>query len=193
MKNFLHLTQSCYAKNFLAKNGITRTHMLSDYLSSEHFCKKNILKENIVAYNPKKGVEFTSRIISKLDDIKFVPIQNMTATEVAQLLESSKVYIDFGEHPGKDRIPREAAMANAIVITGRKGSADYIEDVFIFDKYKFLESEKSIEEVGILIRDVFDNFDCHYDNFEDYRDKIRSEKSVFEEQVRSVSKFIFDV
>ncbi|ASJ97326.1 hypothetical protein [Shewanella marisflavi] len=192
MQQFTHLTQSFYARKFLEKNGIERSYMLSDYLSSEHFLEVNEVKENIVAFNPKKGVDFTASVISKLNDISFVPIQNMSAKEVSHLLARSKVYIDFGEHPGKDRIPREAAMADAVVITGRKGSADYKEDVYICDEYKFLESQESIDNIGTLIRNVFDNFNEHHSKFEDYRNNIRSEKALFKKQVRDFSKLIFD-
>lgn len=51
-------------------------------------------------------------------------------------MDESMIYIDFGEHPGKDRIPREAAMRDLIVITGRDGAAVNDVDVSIPKKYK---------------------------------------------------------
>lgn len=55
-------------------------------------------------------------------------------------MSKSKVYIDFGNHPGKDRIPREAAISGCIVITGKRGAAAFAEDVCIPETYKFDES-----------------------------------------------------
>jgi len=36
---------------------------------------------------------------------------------------SRKLYVDFGKHPGKDRMPREAAVHGCCIITGRRGAA----------------------------------------------------------------------
>ena len=35
----------------------------------------------------------------------------LLTTTLRDLFGSSKLYIDFGEHPGRDRIPREAAAS----------------------------------------------------------------------------------
>jgi len=34
-------------------------------------------KKDIVAYNPKKGIEITKKIIKKCKNINFIPIENM--------------------------------------------------------------------------------------------------------------------
>ena len=51
----------------------------------------------------------------------------------------SKVYIDFGNHLGKDRIPREVA-SGCCIITGKTGADKYKEDVYIGEKFKFDEA-----------------------------------------------------
>ena len=51
----------------------------------------------------------------------------MTPEQVVDLMSESKVYIDFGNHPGKDRIPREAVINGCCVITGVRGSARFKE------------------------------------------------------------------
>ena len=40
-----------------------------------------------------------------------------------------QVYIDFGHHPGQDRLPREAAACGCLVVTGTRGSAGFHADV----------------------------------------------------------------
>ena len=37
-----------------------------------------------------------------------------------------QVYIDFGHHPGQDRLPREAVQCGCVVITGTRGSGNQI-------------------------------------------------------------------
>lgn len=192
MKNYKHLTQSDYGLSFLKGLKVNDAFVLTDYLNDAHL--NNVVdvvkKQNIVAYNPKKGVVFTKSIIKSNPHIEFFPIQNMTAVQVGELLNRSKVYIDFGEHPGKDRIPREAAMAKCVVITGLRGSAKNKIDVPIDDRYKFDENNDSLYDIGELISDVFDDFDDHCKNFDDYREIIKSEKKVFAEQVKNFIELI---
>ena len=67
---------------------------------------------------------------------------------------TAKVYVDFGNHPGKDRIPREAALCGCRVVTNLRGAAAYREDVELDDCLKFDESvppEIIVNEVNTLI------------------------------------------
>lgn len=177
----LHLVQSYYAKAFLERRGIRNIAYLSDYLNDDFLSIETPLdaKENIVAYNPKKGYEFTKRIIAFDDSLQFVPIQNMTREEVVRLLQKAKVYIDFGNHPGKDRIPREAAMLNCCVITGKKGAAGYEEDVAIDEKYKFADTNGNIAQIVEMIKKCVNDYDDAIEDFEAYKKRIAGEKNVF--------------
>ena len=151
----LNLCQSFYAVDFVKNMGIPKKKIayLSDYINDLYIkdIKKNNKshRSNIVLYNPKKGYTFTKKLIKYCQDRKcnwkWVPLINMTNAEVKSYLENCKVYIDFGNHPGKDRFPREAAISGCCIITGKKGAAAYYEDVPIPDQYKF--------------QDIKDNFD----------------------------------
>jgi hypothetical protein len=187
LKRYRHFAQSQYAQKFLSRFGI-RSALLTDYLSNEHLKEKQSGGErrNLVLFNPKKGKEVIDRLRTLNPDIEFRPLQNMTNTEVAELLSQAKVYVDFGNHPGKDRFPREAAMAGAVVITGRRGAAAFFGDVPIDNKYKIDESKPGFEtSFRTLIGDVFENFDLHARNFEQYRTMIRQEPDVFLRQVHA--------
>ncbi len=177
-----HLVQSFYAKDFLKKANIRKPiYFLSDYLN-ENFLKikTNISeKKDIVAYNPKKGFFFTKKIIKAAPNIKFIPIINMARDEVIKTLQIAKVYIDFGNHPGKDRLPREAAILNCCVITGKKGAAKYYEDVPIPNEYKFDDKVENIPKIINKIRDCFSNFEKRYKDFDSYRDIIKQEPKKF--------------
>ncbi len=189
-RRLVHFTQSRYAEVFLAKAGISSA-PLTDYLGSDHLARPSNMdaaaKENIVAFNPKKGYKKTMALIDAYPHIQFIPIQNMTPMQVAEFLGRSKIYIDFGHHPGKDRPPREAAMAGCCVITGRKGSAHHYEDMPIPDKYKLDDSCKAyLECFGALAEKVFENYDDHSKDFDGYRTRILKEQDVFKQQVRQI-------
>ena len=116
-------------------------------------------------------------------ELKWTPIENMTSDEVADLCKKSKVYIDFGNHPGKDRFPREAAISGCCVITGNKGSAKYKEDVRIDNNYKFDDIEKNIPKIINEIKKCLEHYEIETLKFEDYRRYIESEEKIFEKDI----------
>jgi len=161
---------------------------LSEYLNEDFLKTQTDLtkKENIVVYNPKKGFDFTKKIINKAKDVKFVPLINMSRDEVIKTLQKAKVYIDFGNHPGKDRIPREAAILGCCVITGKRGSAAFFEDVPISDEYKFNDTEKNILAIVDKIKDCLENYEERYKDFEYYRQIIKNEPQKFLENLKKI-------
>jgi hypothetical protein len=177
----LNLCQSHYAMDFLKRNGIENRGFLSDYLSQEHLDRpvSGKPRENIILYNPAKGRQFTARLMRLAPDLNFTAIRNMTREEVADIMGRAKLYIDFGNHPGKDRMPREAALQGCCVVTGRRGSANYEGDVPIPDEFKFREGVDREAAIVAKIRQICSNYDAESKKFDPYRDIIRSQKTVF--------------
>jgi len=113
-------------------------------------------------------------------------IINMTRKEVIETLQRAKVYMDFGNHPGKDRLPRESAILGCCVITGKRGSARYFEDVPIPEQYKFEDKEESIPTIVERIRDCLENFEERYKDFDYFRQVIREEPKKFLEDLKKI-------
>jgi hypothetical protein len=183
-----HLAQSRYAELFLQENEFGRIERLSDYLNRcfiESSGTPSVRRDQVV-YNPKKGVAFTLDLKARARDIAFVPLEKMTPAEVARTLRESKVYIDFGKHPGKDRIPREAAISGCCVITGRAGAAANPEDVPIPEEYKFAAERERIPEILARILECLANFEACSAEFKPYRQKIRGEEGEFEADVQRI-------
>ena len=181
--SILHLAQSHYAMELLKIAGVKRKHFLSDYLR-EDFCTQNVdfsgrNRENIILYNPKKGYETTQKIISAAPELNFVSLSDMTPPQLRDLMQKSKIYIDFGHHPGKDRLPREAALQGNIIITGNKGAAAFDEDLPILPKYKLDQSNLDINEVVSLIKTCLQDYDKHIQDFSYYRQWIKLDKEKF--------------
>lgn len=185
----VHFFQSYYAADFARSKGVKEDALfyLSDYINDMYIKPINTTgRENIVAYNPKKGIEFTRKLISSAPDISWVPIVNMTNEEVRNLLDRAKIYIDFGNHPGKDRIPREAAISGCCIITDLKGAAAYEQDVPIPSKFKFDDSDENIPKVIKEIRNCLENYENVTHEFDEYRLFIKGEKQRFEECVKKI-------
>lgn len=188
----MHLCQSYYSLDYLLKLGLPKSKckFLSDYVNQSYLNNYGSLrhpKENIVLYNPKKGMKFTRKLIeSSNKDLEWKPLINMTNGEVQSLMEKAKVYIDFGEHPGKDRIPREAAISGCCVITDKQGSAAFYNDVPIMDEFKFSREEKNIPRILDKIYDCLEYYDENSKKFKYYRSYILREKSQFKNDVKEV-------
>ena len=186
-KNVIHFYQSEYARNFLEKSGMTNIYRLSDYLNNEYL---NIdiytERKDVVLYNPKKGFKFTEKLIKAAPDLNWVPLQNMTTEQVKDTLLHSKVYIDFGNHPGKDRFPREAAACGCCVITGKRGSAKFHEDVPIDEEFKFDEKKASLKDIIAKIKQCLIDYDNQSKKFNGYRDFIKGEYKTFQDDVKSI-------
>jgi hypothetical protein len=182
LQGYDHFCQSYYAFEFF--NGILpRRSLLGDFtdLPLDGFKEPTPYKENQVLYNPKKGYEIMEWFIQQFPEIEWIPIQNMTKEEVTALMVNSKVYVDFGNHPGKDRIPREAALCGCIVLTNREGSAAFSEDVGLPDKYKFDKPLAEHAKIVALIRDIFLN----YPNQQlTYYETVQNEYGAFQEQIK---------
>lgn len=183
----LHLCQSYYSIEFLREHGYDRLDVdniieLSDYINDDYFNYDNLDKHNVVAVNPAKGKELIEIFIEQNPDLKIINLSNMTRQEVINSLKKCKVYIDFGHHPGKDRIPREARLLNCVVFVNRKGAAVNTVDISLGDYYKF----DDFTNLRSMIEDVFENYDDHLQNQEDYKDLILEEKENFFSQAKNV-------
>jgi len=188
LKKYHHISQSYYAKEYLNKRGI-KSYFLGDYISNEFYSQNTlkVIKEDFVLFNPKKGYKFIEKLINFCPDIKFIPIQNMTPEEVNNILSRAKLYIDFGRHPGKDRIPREAVLNKCCIITNMMGSAGNDIDLPIPRDYKFMRIDyNSLKKIRNLIEKVFSDYDFENIKFNRYRDLIEKEKTEFNKNCQDI-------
>jgi hypothetical protein len=191
--NVVHAAQSEYAASYLATCGIESI-MLSDYLgetiSQSAQNEAHTHKEDIIVYNPEKGIKYTTEIIDRMPQVQFAALKEMTPGEVGSLLKRSKIYIDFGSHPGKDRIPREAALHGCCVVVGRRGSANFDKDVAIPAEYKRSVEPFDSREVAALLNSILQEYPVRRADFDGYRERIRLEEQVFDMELSALANWI---
>lgn len=188
-RNVIHFVQCYYVKDFVQNKleiPSNKIHYLSDYLNTEFQHGNADYKEDIILYNPKKGMDYTKLLMEAAPDFKWVAIENMTPAQVSKIMHLAKVYIDFGTHSGKDRIPREASASGCCIITNRHGSAAFTEDVPIPDTYKFENEYQQISEVIAMIQDIFLHYDTHIKSFGKYRLTIKRAEQEFDKDVKNI-------
>lgn len=183
-KELIHFVQSYYARDHVRDRlGVDedRLYYLSDYINTGFLNIENDShREDIVLFNPRKGYERTSSLIRNSDyHIKWQALAGIIPDRIPEVLQRAKVYIDFGNHPGKDRFPREAVACGCRVITGRRGSAANDHDVPLAGQLKI--SDDSEDGVILnIIKWLFENYDRSEGLYEDYIRMIKEEVHEFE-------------
>ena len=188
----MHFYQSDYAREFLAKNRARNVYPLFDY-TDEIFlesAKMNInAKKDQIAFFPRKGAELARELITAAPGLHLAPIENMSRTQVKETLENSAIYIDFGHHPGKDRVPREAAVSGAVVLLHDKGAGSIFADHPLDRDYLFSLADIRDGRLLSRINEILANYGEHFARQRYYRHKVRLEKEEFCQQVKT---FFFD-
>ena len=182
-----HFTQSDYAYNFI-KNKFSYVENLSDFIRKDLFNNLKFSinnKENIICYNPKKSNKFMD-FLMRNSNFKFIPLINLTNEGIIDALKKSKIYMDIGSHPGKDRLPREAALLGNCIITNKKGSAGNPKDLSIPSEFKFKENFTNLDKINNKIKKIFDDYDNEIEKFKDYLNSISKEENNFKNQIRNI-------
>jgi hypothetical protein len=180
----LHLFQSDYAAEHGRSLGLPGE-MLTDYLNPRFMeldgTSSLAHKDRCIAVNPAKGRPLLDRFMAENPDIEVRLIRGLDREGVIDLLASSMVYVDFGHQPGRDRPPREAAMAKCVVFAHNQGAATRWRDMCLPSRYKF----DSIDGLGDRVREVLDSQESvltHFDCQREYRAWIRdAERNFFDE------------
>ena len=181
-KDIIHLHQSEYAKHHLLAHGAKYIYQMTEYISNPPNPDNSINRSIDVLFNPLKGVHYTDAIRKRSGAaIQFRPIGagpegsiRISPDEVRGLLLRAKVYMDFGPHPGMDRLPREAALAGCLVVTNQEGAAQYHEDVPLPAKYKVRVFDP--EAIHKLLKDLLENVETRNSDLEEYRAWIQGQK-----------------
>lgn len=146
----------------------------------------DIKKENIITYNPKKGLEVIESFKNELPQYTWIPLKGMTREEMRDLLRKTKLHVDFGYFPGRDKIPREALVSGCCLLTGRGGTAEFAEDLGIPNKYKLHPNEQKQEIIIPLIVQIMTDFEEVRDEFMPFREFVMTEKDRMIDDVKKL-------
>lgn len=193
----IHAYQSEYARQYVSERGASRCYALFDYVNDFYRGQSVEVGEklNIVSFNPRKGFEIAKHIVGAMcHAYAFAPLAGMTREQVRRLLRLSKVYIDFGSHPGKDRIPREAALMGNCIVVGKLGAAANELDVPIPAELKFdIAVDRQAGKISLDLGAIVSRIDHLMKNYEEsvrclegYLSGIDKEKEEFDQQTRAL-------
>ena len=180
----IHLAQSAYAYAHIRSIGVDNPMFLTDWLNIDPVQSENKCYD--IAVNPAKGADLIDSFINLNKDLNVIKLSGMPKTDVINNLCNTKVYIDFGHHPGMDRIPREASMCNAVVFVKRAGAAVYEQDVPLDEGFKF----DSVEQVSDKARQALSEYDYFVSGQSKYRAWCFNSRNKFKQEVLNLLSII---
>lgn len=191
LSHIQHFSKARYDREVLDEFSFAYKNLCSpinDLYISQRNPSRDKPREDIILYNPKKDHHIAEGLARKHKNLTFVPLQGLNRTQLHRTYHRAKVYIDFGRHPGKERMPREAAVSGCCIITGMRGSAANDEDVPIPRQYKHdIDAPDAFDRIAQQIMSIFQNYERHSLDFEHYRTEIIEEPM---KQVRDLSSLL---
>lgn len=190
--NAVHLAQSEYARHFLSVRGVDAA-LVGDYISPTFIARAERLipatKLDSVLYNPDSSDRLTPQLIEASTGVlQWVPVSGLSQDDVAELMAYSKVYVDFGSHRGRTRVPREALAAGCCVVSGRRGAAGNDLDLVLPEGFVF--DEDAPDAVGHVLNRIalaVMEFRPTSFDFMPAREAVRAERERFASQVAAAT------
>jgi hypothetical protein len=187
--HFTHVTQSEYAWSFLADRKRLPPTMLSDFTARQAHVSaygRSTSERGGVTYNATKADYITRQVAELCPDVEFIPIRGMAQDQVYETLGRSSIYLDLGAHPGKDRIPREAALAGCVVSVALRGAGAYSADVPIPFDHKVRLDGNMVENAVGTVQAVLKDRAGSFARQSSYRSAISREQTVFDAEVNAI-------
>jgi hypothetical protein len=175
-----HIAQTFRVHVLLREKGARRIVDVVDYVDPR-FTGTKPNRHNVVfrvAYNPKRigAADLANRFFDDNTDIPACPIIGMSREEVHETLRQTMIYVEFGNNPGSDRLPREAASVGCIVLAKNAGGSSYFEDMPIDAEFKFSEQDVRSGRLAQLIRTIAGDPAPYFEAQEFYRSCLRLQR-----------------
>jgi hypothetical protein len=200
----IHILQSYYVYNFLTNFAKTlKMFFLHEPLEDDYlnFSISKDSKEDIVTWNTRKAYPITLKVIKALkkNKVHVVDLENVGKGNMINILAKSKIFIDIGIHPGRDRPPREAVVLGNIAVVNNHGGCFYYDDCMIEQPFKvdcYTESRCNIDpkKVAEDILHYMENYEYYYKKyFTKFRDYILEEPKLYQKEIEQLAKILSEL
>jgi len=187
----LHIAQSHYAKNFLETMGISHDNIIlvREPIGDEFLDVANKVdlnnKKNIIAWNSRKTYPLTLKLVKLLErKYKVFNLSNVGKNNMIKILTNSKIFIDIGFHPGRDRPVREAVALWNIAVINNHGGYHLREDCPVPEEFKINCPQDhscriDVNEVYKSIISWITEYNYYINMFKEMKDYILSEPKLY--------------
>lgn len=189
----VHVAQSAYAQEQVRARWGQPVRLLSDYTvlsaaqGSNHDGRLDSGEEPTVAFNPAKGgavIEKVRRLVAR--PVRWLPIVDMTPEEVGAALARSSVYLDLGHLPGKDRLPREAALSGAVTLLAAIGAGANEHDFPVPAAHRIPAGPQLARDAASVLDRVLADIPGHWAAQAGFRTLLGGERKTFQREVAEI-------
>lgn len=188
--NCYHGYQSNYAKSFLEAIHLKQLYPLSDHTPKLQNNADPKLKHAVAVNAGGKVIFDVDKLAEEIRTICGCDVhllRNMTREQVYESLESSKLYIDLANFPGKDRMPREALLRGACVFVTKSGASHsddfHLPNEFIFDV-------NDVDMIPNATKIVLDNYEFYQNLIRPAIEHVQREELIFQREVATLIRAI---
>lgn len=183
-----HFYQSEYARRFLIERGVASVHRLTDIVHRFFIdaTDEYVSRRPNVLFNRKKGLDVANEFFANSPDLSPCALDGMSMADLKGAYKAHTVYVDFGTLPGKDRMPREAAVGGCVVFVHERGAGREMGDFPLRGFYKFNAEDVASGALAGRIRMVLADPVPHLDEQRHFREMIVAEEEGFADDVRHI-------
>ncbi|MGC9151782.1 MAG: hypothetical protein ACP5F6_08490 [Microbacter sp.] len=187
IQDCINLCGSKYAYQFLEKRGIKNVKYLIEPISKpflETPTNNHYERNNIILYNPAKPSKTMKKLLDH-NKFNFKLLQGYNTSELSELYQKAKLYIDFGLFGGPERMPKEAVYFGCTILVGKRNAAKNNYDVAIPNKYKIKKID-DLQKIEKRINYMLNHYDQNIDDFKPFQNQIRNLENNFIQQIAKI-------
>lgn len=141
-------------------------------------------REDLVLYNPAKPSKIMKELLER-GKFKYVPLKGFTPEGLAEMYKKAKLYVDFGEFGGPERMPKEAVYYGCNILVANHNAAANDFDVAIPQKYK-VDDNETAEQIEKRIDDMLANYEVQNVDFLPFKQKVEGLEGNFMSQLENI-------
>lgn len=149
-------------------------------------------RHNVILFNESKSARPVSQLQREYPHLAFRGLQGLSALDLRDVYRSSKLFVDFGPHPGRDRMPREAVSQGCTLITGLKGTAANSKDVPIPLRYKLDQTSRAFSrQFGEVSSEILSSYQSIFErDFASFQTLTLAERESFRRELSQLTGLI---
>lgn len=144
----------------------------------------SVEREDAVLYNPSKPSEIMTELLERRR-FNYVPLKGYTPDGLAERYKKARLYVDFGQFGGPERIPKEAVFFGCNILVANHNAATNDFDVAIPGKYKVDDGETA-EQIEKRIGDMLANYVAQNVDFQSFKKKVEQLEENFMNQLKDL-------
>jgi len=137
----------------------------------------------VVVYNGAKGRWKLQELQPLLPEAEFRALENMTYNQVCESLAEASLYVELGHLPGRDRLPREAALAGTPTVMLARGAGFCWDDFPIGEKYRIPYTTDWAQRMAPVIREALADPSEISNTQLSFREWVEGEKQRYSESI----------